>query len=421
MSDKELYLHIGTHKTGTSALQQFFAANRKRLGRQGIIYPYDRGGGGGEAGHFRLWWSLQAVRGKGDDRYPADLGSSEQEWQAVLSQSGNGRLLISAEGLWNCKPEDIAKIKTMTADFPVTIVVYLRRQDLLAASVYNQLAKTRGQAMTDYKPSQYALNYADMLQRWSAAFGKEKVLVRPYERGQFYKNSIFADFMHHVFDLEVPADYTIPQGNVNARLHRIAFEYKQCINFLPMSVDLKRSTLEPLMSVSDVFYREGRADASLFSPRDQLELLGQYTGVNETIAREYLGRADGRLFYDPLPDDNGQWRPCEGLSPADARLINEHLMQHHPYVLYRVIDGLIESLATEDIAVKAAVERLLPGLLESSVDNGQRRMELERLRSKLAAGCRLQRCLDRLKPHIPGPLLKPARIVVRKFRKKSRA
>jgi len=35
----KLVLHIGTHKTGTTAIQKIFAANRSRLAKHGIIYP----------------------------------------------------------------------------------------------------------------------------------------------------------------------------------------------------------------------------------------------------------------------------------------------------------------------------------------------------------------------------------------------
>ena len=35
----ELVLHIGTHKTGTTALQEALAAARHRLKAQGLVYP----------------------------------------------------------------------------------------------------------------------------------------------------------------------------------------------------------------------------------------------------------------------------------------------------------------------------------------------------------------------------------------------
>ena len=36
---KILYLHIGKHKTGTTALQDFMAMNRNELKKLGVLYP----------------------------------------------------------------------------------------------------------------------------------------------------------------------------------------------------------------------------------------------------------------------------------------------------------------------------------------------------------------------------------------------
>lgn len=36
---RQLILHIGTHRTGTSALQQFFLMNRHVLDKNGVYYP----------------------------------------------------------------------------------------------------------------------------------------------------------------------------------------------------------------------------------------------------------------------------------------------------------------------------------------------------------------------------------------------
>ncbi len=45
------YLHIGTEKTGTTSLQQFFALNRRRLAKHGIFYPATLG----ETAHIKLF------------------------------------------------------------------------------------------------------------------------------------------------------------------------------------------------------------------------------------------------------------------------------------------------------------------------------------------------------------------------------
>jgi len=41
---KRIFLHIGFHKTGTSALQEYLSKNREYLLKQKILYPerYDK-------------------------------------------------------------------------------------------------------------------------------------------------------------------------------------------------------------------------------------------------------------------------------------------------------------------------------------------------------------------------------------------
>lgn len=419
MPQKELYLHIGTHKTGTTALQRFFAVNQKPLRDRGIVYPNDADGGV-EDGHYRLWWSLRMDRGVIDERCPKNLRCADREWRAVLKQFNAERMLISAEGLWNCKPEDILKIKTITGEYLVKIIVYLRRQDTLAVSVYNQLIKGKAHkqsaSMCDYR-----MDYSQALQCWAEVFGKKNLLVRPYERNQFYQKSIFADFLHHVFDMEMDNDFYVPQSEINSHLHRIAFEYKRLVNYLPIPSRLLRYTLKPLLEVFELLCRQGRVDMSNLSPQEQLDILKRYTTINESVARDYMGRTDGRLFYDPVPDINRAWQPYGRLNEKDAILINEYLLERHPDVACLIIKGLLGALSSKDQAIREAAGDLLPGILNSPLDTNGRFSALERKLSETAARCKGKRFRNWIIENIPGSFQKPARIVVREFRRLLRA
>ncbi|MBW3019708.1 sulfotransferase family protein [Candidatus Woesearchaeota archaeon] len=47
----------------------------------------------------------------------------------------------------------------------------------------------------------------------------------------------------------------------------------------------------------------------VFSPELRQEVFNHFQAENVCIAREYLGRKDGQLFYEPLPDLNESWEP----------------------------------------------------------------------------------------------------------------
>ena len=53
---------------------------------------------------------------------------------------------------------------------------------------------------------------------------------------------------------------------------------------------------------------------SLFSPQERLEIINRYLPQYEIIAKKYLKRTDGKLFYEPLPDPGEPWKSYEGLT-----------------------------------------------------------------------------------------------------------
>jgi len=246
-AQKELYIHIGTHKTGTTALQQFFTLNRPVLKNNGIDYPAVVDAGDG---HHRLAWSLLKEEGRPCQWDIKNLKSSKQEWSQALKNAGS-RVLLSSETFIFSKPDTIRKIIALAPNYQVKMVVYFRRQDDMGSSVVNEVTKSSRKRWTEFKnPLPYKLKYIDYLDYWSQVIGRQNVIVRPYEKQQFYGGTIFSDFLHHVFNLEANG-FEIPQGNINARLHRVILEYKRLINCLPISAEGNAVTLKPLLEISN--------------------------------------------------------------------------------------------------------------------------------------------------------------------------
>ncbi len=358
MAKQQLYLHIGTVKTGTTALQRFLYSNSEVLRKKGIIYPRNKDN---HFAHHRLSWSLRAKTGLDRWNWPDDLGTPEQEWNYVLDQLTELNGLISSEDFFWCLPEFIAEIKTRTSDYHVKLVVYWRRRDTLEDSWYNQLIKGGGIAAP---PScRQRLTSKRELDVWAGFFGKENIILRPYERGQLVQGDVLSDFLYHVLGLELTDEFTLPEKEVNTRLHRVVVEYKRMINWLPLFPAERRKTGNPLREVSIFFSQQGRKDYPVFSPRQRLELIEEYAAENAAIAREYLGCRDGRLFYDPLPDPSEDWQPYDQLLEDDARTINEYLAGHHPEAMEIILRGILAAVSPcgSNNAREAAL-RLLPGI-----------------------------------------------------------
>jgi hypothetical protein len=85
------------------------------------------------------------------------------------------------------------------------------------------------------------------------------------------------------------------------------------------------------------------------------------------IAREYLGRPDGILFYDPLPNPNEEWQPYDELLEEDARLINENLLRKFPEVLDTIVRKILIAQCSGFPHVRDSAQRLLVGISDNNL------------------------------------------------------
>ena len=108
-----VYLHIGTDKTGSTSIQGHLLTNRAWMHSAGVYLP--RAGMGVRSGHAGLLQNLQ-----GD--HIETLGLELE--QAVTE--GFRAAVLSWEGMTFYSDEDINSLRAILADYPVTVIVYLR-------------------------------------------------------------------------------------------------------------------------------------------------------------------------------------------------------------------------------------------------------------------------------------------------------
>lgn len=132
----QVVLHIGTHKTATTLVQNAFAANRPLLARHGVIYPEI----GRAAGHHSLltrWLGLAP-------HYQTAVAPAEL-WRGLARHARPGTtLLLSSEEFsrgWN-RRVDFAEVRAFLAPFErVEVVCLLRDQTSLVQSVWLEVSK----------------------------------------------------------------------------------------------------------------------------------------------------------------------------------------------------------------------------------------------------------------------------------------
>jgi len=162
----EIFIHIGLHKTGTTALQTFFATNEKAFNQAGIHFPKaTREKKPGQIIHSNLSWELLY-----HDMFDPGLGTFEQLLAEIHSGPEDRTWLITGEGLSRLRNPSV--LVRAFSPHPVTILAYLREPVEAAPSLYTEQLKA-GSDLTfdewiDFKAGRW-LNHQAMIWPWRIA------------------------------------------------------------------------------------------------------------------------------------------------------------------------------------------------------------------------------------------------------------
>jgi hypothetical protein len=154
-------------------------------------------------------------------------------------------------------------------------------------------------------------DYFLRLKEWKDVFGRDAIIIRIYEKNQFFKNDLIRDFLH-VIGLELTSSYQLPtEKQSNIGLGPDVIELLRITNLTINDPKIKKMLLDTIHEMNQKRIGESY---SLLSPREKVNIIRFFEESNQSIAREYLGREDSRLFYEPWPDPDEPWEPYEGLT-----------------------------------------------------------------------------------------------------------
>ena len=143
----------------------------------------------------------------------------------------------------------------------------------------------------------YWLDYGQTIDRWSAVFGNEHVIVRVFEVGQIL-SSLQEDFCQSCgID---SAQLTCGDRVDNASTPASALALLRRLALFDKDSDRRWVITQ---TVADVY--AGRAQGTpsdAFTGEQHCQILAELGASNAKVAREYLGRPDGVLFRAPGPE-----------------------------------------------------------------------------------------------------------------------
>lgn len=317
---KTLYLHIGTPKTGTTAIQYFCAKNRDALEEKGLFFPDLKfrfpPTHPNRNGHFYICKIYDETK----KRNPEEEVAVREEGVRRLLEAfeTHDTVLLSDEGFWNHKAmnakgwQEFANI-WKEHGIQLKLIVYLRRQDAVVQSYWAQQIKERLQmSLADYiakeKYTYFRLDYYEQLQMLSQIIGKENLIVRCYEKQQYLgeEHSLLSDFLH-LFGLNLSDGFIAEDAHKNPSLSGNYLEAKRLLNANPDFRQKDHFIIKELLKLQkqDESMSETKANNYL-SYDEAITFLQKYEESNRKTAQEFLQRRDGILFYERIDRENYQ-------------------------------------------------------------------------------------------------------------------
>lgn len=233
---KTVYLHIGTHKTGTSAIQGFSANNSEYLLSEGFYYPdiprpHIKGRGIGH--HLLPWYVLDHAV---PDRVYGEFSQKKESiFPSLISDIEStecDNVILSSEEFDRLNIEQIRQLKSYFENVDVKVVSYLRRKDSFLESMYqtdvvhHNLSETIEEYMEHDK---LPLDYYEFIEKWRSVFGIENVKVSLYCKDTLKSNHVVIDFFN---SLGLDVEHVVRKGAAKLVNASIPFQYVSVIAML---------------------------------------------------------------------------------------------------------------------------------------------------------------------------------------------
>lgn len=301
MSIGHWVIHIGLHKTGTSAVQHCLAGARATLLQAGVLFPETGFGtlkhptsASASQGHNGF---AHAVR-DGDERR---FGNLVQRLEAEAAQAGARAVILSSEifSAPACAAAPDWWRRHIPATARVDVISFLRRQDHWIESYYKELLgwarvrETRDISTFVAEEGPALLDYAARLAPWQRTFGRQALRVLSYDdavAGSGVMPAMLESAGLGALAAQLPA---APAGNPSLDGGLVDL-LLACNRELELERGAKKKLTALLLSVR---LQPGGARCSVLPHALRLELAARYRESNRVLAAELVtGPASGLEF-----------------------------------------------------------------------------------------------------------------------------
>jgi len=285
---RNLILHIGAHKTGSTSIQKFFYLYHDfYLKNYQILYPTSK-----EIicvlGHHYITWYFTPPNAKLDKDI---LSQAYKAFLELISTKKDNILISSEDFTWNTRINEFIEVVRPYFDVIYTIL-YVRPQVEAALSLYQTGVVNHGMTSSFNEWFEKAIplfDYYSIAKRF-ADLGS-KVIVRPFRRKNKTDDIIldFIDTLSIILDrkLTVPEDYKLYSIKVNITLPSFITLMILFYNSQP-----SKDKVVPFLKKLGLILRKLKPDIPTLDfvpPSMKRNIVEIYRESNKKLCEEYLG------------------------------------------------------------------------------------------------------------------------------------
>jgi hypothetical protein len=218
-----IYIHIGAHKTGSSAVQMALHRSRDRLRAKGILYP------GPAANHAELYLAFcdhphlehKNLRRGINTKEAAKRWNDNTlaQYRRALEQKGISTVLLSAEGLSRLSEDGVRRLEAFVGEFcDNPVIVSFVRSPVAFTTSYAQVAIFEGRCMEEIEKLPPVPHYMLTIGNFLKVFGKNRMRVLNYDDINAKGEPLVASLLR-AMDVDSEFASTIREDRVNVSMN----------------------------------------------------------------------------------------------------------------------------------------------------------------------------------------------------------
>lgn len=307
MKRKELILHIGANKTGSSAIQGFLSLNCKHLLQEGIFVPPADLNAGNKITGFHVWRLNELIQ------------NSEANQEVLLNlldklfdEHGTNTVLLSAENL-AANPNAPNLFAKAALRYEIKVLIYIRRQDDYLLSSWQQW---HAKAQSDIwawllRNVGHNGNWKTYLTQWLTVIPQSNIHVRLMQRDKLFGGDVVQDF-HEFLALKRPySEFEYPKNRENRSLSDAIVQLVQGNQDIfndPHDTDFYRFVLK----MTNDKYLKTKGESAL-THGQRMAILNRYENSNNWVKDTFFPSHTGPLFKRPTPEESVTQSPQQRL------------------------------------------------------------------------------------------------------------